>query len=50
VELESKKHHIIVSHPEKYELGQKVKVKVKSNNDDDAWDLNRLNFEIEVIK
>ncbi|SET24069.1 hypothetical protein SAMN05216389_107114 [Oceanobacillus limi] len=46
---ESMIHTIRVSNPEDYNVGQKVKVNVISNYDEDVWDVNRLKFEVEVV-
>ncbi len=40
---------IRVSNPEDYEEGQKVKVKVIKNYNEDVWDINKLKFEVEEI-
>ncbi|RCW76818.1 hypothetical protein [Saliterribacillus persicus] len=46
---ESMIHTIRVSNPEEYNVGQKVKVNVFSNYDEDVWDVNRLKFEVEEV-
>ncbi|SDM57906.1 hypothetical protein [Sediminibacillus halophilus] len=40
---------IRVSNPEDYEEGEKVKVKVIKNYEEDVWDLDRLTFEVEEL-
>jgi hypothetical protein len=47
--LETNKHPIKVSHPEKYSIGQKVKVTVKNKHEKDSWDANKMNFDVEVV-
>jgi ribosomal protein L24 len=48
--LETNKYPIKVSHLEKYSVGQKVKVTVKSYYGKDSWDANNMNFDVEVVK
>ncbi len=43
-------HIIRVSYSEDFNVGPKVKVNVISNNDEDAWDVNLLKFEVGVVK
>ncbi|MFD2043962.1 hypothetical protein ACFSTA_05330 [Ornithinibacillus salinisoli] len=49
IEKESMSQTIRVSNPEDYKVGQKVKVNVIKNYDEDIWDLDRLKFEVEEV-
>lgn len=49
IEMNSNSQIIRVSDPEDFEIGQKVKVKVIKNYDEDVWDLDRLEFEVEDL-
>lgn len=48
--LETNNYPVKVSHPKKYSVGQKVKVTVKSNYGNDSWDVNKMNFDVEIVK
>lgn len=45
----TKSQMIRISNPENYDEGQKVKVKVIKNYDEQVWDLDRLKFEVEKL-
>ena len=42
-------YEIPVDDPNQYSVGQKLKITVFSNTDEDIWDLDRMKFEIKTI-
>ena len=42
-------YEIPVDEPSKYELGQKIEVKIYSNTEADVWDVDHMKFDVKII-